>query len=259
MIYNRFLKLTLGRTVFCSLLCLFVILSGSGLWAAAEGYGLDYSEPIGTDYQYRTARVVTPAKSKTLWDYLSFFAWKSKEKKEVNKPAAESNALKARIQELGRQLLAKSRESIADEYVLSVDSFVNLNNLYKTSSLGRYIGEELMGDLQSAGIDVLDVRKSAGIMIHEKAGEYGLSRQMKELSYIHSAQAMVVGTYTYADGQIFLNARLLRNTDGMVLSNASLAFELDSVTSQMLADEATPPRKGGEVRVQKFSAQMGGE
>jgi hypothetical protein len=75
---------------------------------------------------------------------------------------------------------------------------------------------------------------------------------MNELSYIHNAQAMIVGTYTYADNQIMLNARLLRNRDGMVLSHASLTFELDPVTRQMLADESSPPKAPVAVRIKKF-------
>jgi TolB-like protein len=235
------------------LVSLLAIFRAGAAWSVGNTYGLNYSEPVGGDYLYRTERVIKPPASKTLWDYLSFFAWKSKKVEVDRPPAAESMALKARIADLAKQLVTNSTESIAEEYVVTVNSFVNLNNLYKTSALGRYISEELMGNLQLAGIEVLDVRKSAGIMIHAKSGEYGLSREMKELSYIHSAQAMVVGTYTYADGQIFLNARILRNGDGMVMSNASLAFDLDSVTRQMLADEAAPPRKAGVVRVQKFS------
>jgi TolB-like protein len=218
-------------------------------------WSANYSEPINSDYQYRTERVIPPPRKKTFKDYIPSFLWWGKDKK-VAPPAAESMALKARVRDLGKQLLANSREGIAGEYSLTINSFVNLNNLYKTSSLGRYISEELLGDLQLAGVDVLDVRKTAGIMVRKKSGEYGLSRDMKELSYVQNSQAMVVGTYTYADNQIFINARILRNNDGMVLSNASQAFELDPVTRQMLADEAAPRQKAALVRTRDFSSRI---
>lgn len=224
-----------------------------GAGALDNAYSLNCPQALQPDYQYRTEKIVVPSqKSKTIWDYFSFFAWKPKKEKAIKPPAAESQTLKARVKDLERQLVANAKESIAEEYVLTVNSFVNLNNLYKTSSLGRYIGEELIGDLQMSGIEVLDVRKAAGIMIHERSGEYGLSRDMRELSYVHTAQAMIVGTYTYAEGQILLNARLLRNNDGMVLSNASLVFDLDPLTRHLLADEAMPPRKPGLVQVENF-------
>ena len=253
------IKGTFARILRVAGTALLIVLTVAG-WGRAQSvdnaYSLDYPQAVQLDYRYRTERVIESSqKSRTIWDYFSFFAWKSKKNKAIMPPAAESKILKARVKELERQLVVNARESIADEYVLTVNSFVNLNNLYKTSSLGRYISEQLIGDLQMSGIEVIDVRKAAGIMIHEKAGEYGLSRDMRELSYIHTAQAMIVGTYTYADGQIFLNARLLRNNDGMVLSNASLAFDLDPLTRRLLADEAMPPRKSGLVQIESFDAR----
>ena len=245
-----------GAAGLAAVVSIFVLLISVKLWAEVlppGTYVLDQPGPTGGDYLYRTEKIVAePQHKKNLWEYLSFFAWKS-DKDDVHLfRAEEATELKMRVRELSRQLIVNAQEAIAEEYVLTVNTFVNLHNLYKTSSLGRYIGEQLIGELQLAGVEVIDIRKSAGLMIHEKHGEYGLSREMKELSYIHTSQAMVVGTYTYTEDQILLNARLLRNVDGMVLSNASLAFELDTVTRQLLADEAMPARKGGLVSVQAF-------
>ena len=165
-------------------------------------------------------------------------------------PAAESEELRQRVKELTRQLLGNAPHWLGEDYTLTVNTFVNLKNLYATSSLGRYLGEQMLGELQAAGVGVIDVRKGNGLLIREGFGEYGLSRDIKELSGRYPSQAMVVGTYAYADGQILLNARLLRNRDGMVLSHASIAFKLDDLTRQLLQDEAAPPRPGGEVRIE---------
>lgn len=211
---------------------------------------VDYPQAMKLDYQYRTARAVEPPAEKTLWDYLSFFAIKTTPQATGELPAPEAESLRDRIRELARQLMENSTEGLADEYVLTVNSFVNLNSLYKTSSLGRYLGEQLLGELQATGVGVIDVRKSNALMIREPHGEYGLSRNMEELSRSHASQAMVVGTYTHANGQILLNARVLRNTDGMVISHANTAFALDGLTGQLLQDEAMPARRGGLVKIE---------
>lgn len=210
---------------------------------------VDYRQAMEMDYQYRTPRTETQA-DKTLWDYLSFFAINVKQEPVHEFPAAEAEELRARTRELVRQLLQNASDGVADEFVLTVNSFVNLNSLYQTSSLGRYLGEQMIGELQAAGVEVIDVRKANSLMIRESSGEFGLSRDMDELSRTHGSQAMVVGTYTYAHGQILLNARVLRNTDGMVISHANLAFALDALTGQLLQDEALPPRRGGMVRIE---------
>ncbi|MDD5758375.1 MAG: FlgO family outer membrane protein [Desulfobulbaceae bacterium] len=210
----------------------------------------DYPKPMPMDYQYRTAKVAEPQPEKTFWDYLSFFAIKSQQEPENKFPAAEAEELRARTRELVQQLLVNAADGLADEYILTVNSFVNLNSLYTTSSLGRYLGEQMIGELQAAGIGVIDVRKSNSLMIREPYGEYGLSREMSELRSSHNSQGMVVGTYSYANGQILLNARVLRNSDGMVISHANTAFALDPLTGAMLKDEAMPPRRGGMVSVE---------
>jgi len=222
----------------------------SGVFFFSPASAVDYPQPMTQDYQYRTARIPDPPAEKTLWDYLSFFAIKTAKDPGAEIPAAEAEELRARTRELVRQLLQNAADSIAEEYVVTVNSFVNLNSLYKTSSLGRYLGEQMIGELQAAGVEVIDVRKANSVMIRESFGEFGLSRDMHELRSNHGSQAMVVGTYTYANGQILLNARVLRNSDGMVISHANSAFVLDSLTGQLLKDEAAPPRQGGMVKVE---------
>ena len=201
-------------------------------------------------YVYRTGELesTTAADNAPDRDFFSWLPWK-KDTTPRPLPAAEAMELKLRVRELCRQLLATASEPLVDDYTLTVNSFVNLNDLYATSALGRLLGEQMIGELQSAGAEVIDVRKSAGLMVREGYGEYGLSRHMEELSYIHATQAMVAGTYSQADGQLFLNVRVLRNTDGAVLAHGSLVCPLDDLTRRLLADEAAPPPPAGVVTV----------
>jgi TolB-like protein len=239
----------IGLAVVTAVMLFSVTARAGGMSGTA--YAIDSNQAMKPDYQYRTERGVEPQAEKTLWDYLSFFAIKSAPPEPVQElPGAQAEELKVRTRELVNQLVKNAYAEITDEYVLTVSSFVNLNNLYQTSSLGRYLGEQLIGELQTAGFGVIDIRKSNGLMIREHYGEYGLSRDMSELSRDHDSQAIVVGTYMYANGQILLNARILRNSDGMVLSHANLAFALDGLSSQMLADEAMPHRRGGVVKIE---------
>jgi TolB-like protein len=228
-----------------------------GAGAAVQGGSLfesvhvvDYAQMAKPDYQYRTAKSIEPPAQKTLWDYLSFFAVKSEPEPGHEFPAAEAEELRARTRELVSQLLHNGGGGLVDEYVVTVNTFVNLYNLYKTSSLGRYLSEQMLGELQAAGVAVIDVRKTTTLLVREGFGEYGLSRDMDQLTPSQGAQARVVGTYSYVGGQILLNARVLRNSDGMVLSHANLAFALDVLTAGLLKDEAMPARRGGVVKIE---------
>lgn len=201
---------------------------------------------LPNDYEYRTARVFDPPLAEKKGFFSLFSATKEGPPALENaNPAENGIQLRLKVRELGQQLLTNLKEPLEEE-TLTLATFVNLNQLYKTSSLGRYLSEQMIGEFQAAGLNVLEVRKSAGLMIREGYGEYSLSRDMGELSYVHAAQVMFVGTYTVSDGQLFLAARLLRNSDGLVLSSAGLVMPLDPVTAGLLADEAIP-RGGSKV------------
>ncbi|MEW6595602.1 MAG: FlgO family outer membrane protein [Thermodesulfobacteriota bacterium] len=209
-----------------------------------RSYAYNYPHEIPADYVYRTGRVFSPQNMGS--GLLPSLAGGN------GMPVASNAALATAVHELAQKLLATSREEIADEYTVAVSTFVNLNNLYATSALGRYVGEQMIGELQNSGVEVVDVRKTPGIMVSKHHGEYAMSRDMKELAYIQNAQAMLAGTYAVAEGRVYLNARLLRNEDNMVLAAATLELPLDAVVAGMLADEAMPVGRPAPVAVRAF-------
>lgn len=215
-------------------------------------YFYNYPHAIPPDYVFRTGRVFSPQNMKGgAWDkFLTLFGEKELETEEF--APAKAAALQRIIGKLGKALVTNAEEDLRDEYTVTVSTFVNLNNLYSTSSLGRYFGEQMIGELQKEGIGVIDVRKTPGIMVSLRQGEYGLSRDMDELSFMHHAQAMVVGTYSVTDTELFVNARILRNDDGLVLSTASLVLPIDSLVGRLLADESVPEGHGASVSLRAF-------
>jgi len=233
----------------------------------ASGYGDDikpykkyfynYPHEVPTDYVYRTSRLFSPAEQgKNFWEIFScdLFGLRSHEQdgEKTKIPEKAGTELKLMIRELASQLFANSPGLLSEGYTFSVSTFVNLDNLYKTSSLGRYIGEQLIGELQRVGLDVLDIRKSTNIMIEEDFGEYGLSRDMKELKLAHPSQAMVVGTYSVTEDQLLINARILRNIDALVLSSAHLIIDQNAMIRQLLANESLPSRHLVTVKVRAW-------
>lgn len=221
-------------------------------------YFYNYPHAIPPDYVFRTGRVFSREnlKSRPWSRMMAVFGKKPTESPELN--PAKAAAFQKVIARLGSALVRNAQEELADEYVLTVSTFVNLNNLYATSSLGRYLGEQLIGELQKQGLAVIDVRKTPGIMISQRQGEFGLSRDMDELSFIHQAQAMLVGTYSVTESELLINTRILRNQDGMVLSTANLVLPMDSLVERLLADESQPAGRGSSVTLRAFSDEPTG-
>jgi len=125
-------------------------------------------------------------------------------------------------------------------------SFVELKNLTYTSSFGRYLAEQLMSEFQQKGYQVIEIRKSTSLTIQEKRGEYGLSRDIAEISPSLAARVLVTGTYTLTGDQILVNARAIDNKNAMLLSSATMSFPRNQVTDLLLADriKAMPRQRG---------------
>lgn len=120
-----------------------------------------------------------------------------------------------------------------------VVSFVDQKNLHRTSSFGRYLAEQLMNELQRRQVAVLELRKSNSILIQEKRGEYGLSRNHAEIREEVAAAAMMTGTYTVTPRHIVVNARIIDNRSARLLSSATAVIPRNEVANALLAERAT--------------------
>lgn len=215
-----------------------------------RSYFYNYPHAIPADYMFRTARVFSPLNMSQ--SFLPGFGSGQTGDSAVG-GGGQGAALQAKINQLGKALIANASEVLADEYVVAVSTFVSLDNLYATSSLGRFMGEQLLSTLQQSGLEVLEVRKTPGMMVSPYHGEYALSRSMDEISLVQAAQAVVVGTYAVAGQEIFVNVRLLRNEDNRVLSSASLVLPIDALTANLLANESMPAStRTAQVMIRQF-------
>ena len=210
---------------------------------SVEGHPYVYNRPhqVPADYVYRTERILSPPPQKpSLLQGVLAGDNGEPQASPVSPDKQYAARLVEGVKNLVSQLLRAGGDGLEEDQRVLVSSFVNLNDLYKTSALGRVLGEQVISELQHAGIEVLDMRKTPGLLVHQKLGEYGLSRDMEELPYIHEAHATVVGTYSEATGQLFVNARILRNSDGLVMAAASMILEKNALLSSLLEDETAP-------------------
>jgi hypothetical protein len=96
----------------------------------------------------------------------------------------QASLLNAQIHDIAIQLIENMQGEPGTGGVVGVATFVDLNNLYRTSPFGRYLAEQLMGELQRAGFKVVEVRKTESILIKERYGEYSLSREIREIARV---------------------------------------------------------------------------
>jgi len=156
---------------------------------------------------------------------------------------SEAAALRTEIQGLANELFRNLADGDPENGDLNkgilVCTFVELKKLSRTSSLGRYVAEQLMNEMQNRHYEVVEIRKSQAIMMQEKRGEFGLSRNPSEVNHTVAAGAMLTGTYTPSKDSIVINARIVDNRSAKLLSSATAIIPRNQLAEQLLADTAS--------------------
>ena len=105
-------------------------------------------------------------------------------------------------------------------------TFVDINNLETSSGLGRVIGQQVGSRFAQQGFTVVEITMRNNIFVAEGAGEFALSRSVREISQSHNAAAVIAGTYAVGRQSVFVNARLIRATDNQVLASYDYVLPL---------------------------------
>jgi TolB-like protein len=114
-------------------------------------------------------------------------------------------------------------------------TFVDINNLEMSSGLGRVIGEQLGSKFAQQGFTVVEIKMRNNIFVKEGLGEFALSRSIKEISQSHNAAAVIAGTYAVARQSVFVQARLIRATDNLILASYDYVLPLGPDAKALLA------------------------
>lgn len=113
-------------------------------------------------------------------------------------------------------------------------TFVSIDNLSQSSTLGR-IGSEIMASaLGRQGMQVREVKMRDSLFIEENVGELILSRTVQRLSAQHDARSILMGTYAQGQDYVYISARVVRSSDAMVLGSADFKLKLNNNTRSLL-------------------------
>lgn len=115
-------------------------------------------------------------------------------------------------------------------------SVVNLDDLYETSGFGRTLTESLATRLFHHGFGILEVRKSAELLIKNNTGELMLTRDARLIATEYPAAAVVVGTYSLTPKTVIVNVRLLDCVTQEIVSVAGIEIQRTQSINALLAD-----------------------
>jgi uncharacterized lipoprotein YajG len=111
----------------------------------------------------------------------------------------------------------------APDTAFLVTSVADLDNLTRSSSLGRLVSEEAAERLVQRHFRVPEVRLAEAMQMRP-TGEFMLSHQVQEVRRNHTAEIAVTGTATRVAGVVYINLRFVRLADGIAVGAADFAL-----------------------------------
>lgn len=115
-----------------------------------------------------------------------------------------------------------------------VATLVNIDHLKKSSRMGRIFSEQIAGGLVQRGIAVTEVRLREHLALEPRQGQLLLSRELREVSQAHQAQAVVVGTYAVSARQVFVSLKLVSPQGNTIIAAHDYAVPLDEDVRALL-------------------------
>ena len=112
-----------------------------------------------------------------------------------------------------------------------VATVVDINNLDRSSTLGRLISEHVASRLATKGYTVTELKMANPVYTRTPEGELMLSREVHAISAKHGAQAVAVGTYALdtnggGNGLVFVSLKLVRTSDNAIVGASDYALVL---------------------------------
>ena len=158
---------------------------------------------------------------------------------DMQKNVTTQNTLESTISSLSTQIM-QNRKLDTNKPVL-ITSFVRLDKLKETSEFGRVVGESLINELSNRGFNVIEFRGQMAVSINDQ-GEYFISRKPHEIKSQIPNTYIVVGTYSRQGGRIILNARVIGNITGKIISSARSTYKHNMVNDCMMFGDCAPAR-----------------
>ncbi|MDK2873662.1 MAG: hypothetical protein PWQ64_1426 [Desulfomicrobiaceae bacterium] len=119
-------------------------------------------------------------------------------------------------------LHAQLRSTEAAAHPMVVAAFVDSANVERVSDVGRLLAEQVASRLGQLRYAMKDVQLRSQSVVVRPGGVLALSRRLEDLDPEAEAYAVLVGTYTQIGARLFVNVRVVRAQDNVVLAAADM-------------------------------------
>lgn len=170
----------------------------------------------------------------------------------VDRPVETKDAnLVTRAYSAADAMLGRLKEPLDTYHAIAPATFVNLNNLEETTSLGRLISRQMASRFTQHGYAMTEVKLRKNMVIRKNQGEFLLTRELQKIGKSHKVQAVLVGNYAPARDIIFVSAQLIRVKDNLVLAAHDFTLPMGPNVKSLMGivdPRDSPPTTLGVIR-----------
>ena len=121
------------------------------------------------------------------------------------------------------------------QHPVMVATLVQVDRLGESSRLGRIFSEQIAGRMVQRGVRVVELKLRDSVALQRDQGELLLSREVREVSQSHDAQAVVVGTYAASASALYISLKLVTPAGNTVVAAHNYAVPMDENVRVLLA------------------------
>lgn len=131
-------------------------------------------------------------------------------------------------------LLSQLEGDLESGQPLIIATIVNIDELNKSSTLGRLVSEQVSSRFAQAGYNMIEMKFRSNVYMLKGQGEMMLTRELQQIARSHDAQAVVVGTYGESSEFIYVNLKVIDPASNIVLAAHDYTLPRDANTRAML-------------------------
>ncbi len=158
---------------------------------------------------------------------------------EEGQDITNQRTLESTITSLATQMMRNKKIDVNKPILIT--SFVRLDEFKKTTEFGRVVSESLINELSNRGFNITEFRGQMAVSINDE-GEYFISRKPHELKNKIPNTYVVVGTYSRQSGKTMLNARVIDNITGKVITSARATYVHNVKEDCIIFKDCAPAR-----------------
>lgn len=122
------------------------------------------------------------------------------------------------------------------QHPVMVATLVHVDRLSESSRLGRIFSEQIAGRMVQRGVRVVELKLRDSVALQRDQGELLLSREVREVSRSHDAQAVLVGTYAVSVRSVYVSLKLVHPVGNVVVAAVDYTLPMsDNVRGLLMA------------------------